>query len=237
MPIDTYPEQPQPPTHIGNKLVDLHITGPSARERGPSGPATTSSIFTELPRHAPKQPRTAETLNYPVGRSAYPTGRSGVEFFEEDCYLNPHPSQQNFPSYPTTPQHLNTESQAHGGEYFPAPSRRSERNGQSYEPYRANGNAPHNPNQWGGRQQTSVQTTSPIVGQRVGGLPPAPIDIVREEIAGVFRDKLEVSMAPRGNHIGDLMTADLITTHTHKEPGYPNLQNFRVTKGKAHVNT
>jgi hypothetical protein len=25
------------------------------------------------------------------------------------------------------------------------------------------------------------------------------------------------------------MTADLTTTHTHREPGYPNLQNFRVT--------
>jgi hypothetical protein len=24
------------------------------------------------------------------------------------------------------------------------------------------------------------------------------------------------------------MTADLITTHTHREPGYPNSQNFRV---------
>jgi hypothetical protein len=33
------------------------------------------------------------------------------------------------------------------------------------------------------------------------------------------------------------MTADLTTTHTHREQGYPNLQNFRVTKGKADVNT
>jgi hypothetical protein len=29
------------------------------------------------------------------------------------------------------------------------------------------------------------------------------------------------------------MTADLITTHTHREPGYPNLQNFQVTKEKT----
>jgi hypothetical protein len=67
MPIDTYPEQPQPPMHIGNKLADLHISGPSARERGPSGPATVDPIFTELPRHAPEQPRIVQTLNYPVG--------------------------------------------------------------------------------------------------------------------------------------------------------------------------
>jgi hypothetical protein len=33
------------------------------------------------------------------------------------------------------------------------------------------------------------------------------------------------------------MTIDLTTTHTHREPGYPNSQNFRVIKGKAHVNT
>jgi hypothetical protein len=46
----------------------------------------------------------------------------------------------------------------------------------------------------GGRQQTSVQTTSPIMGQRAGGLLPAAIDIVREEIGGAFRDKLGISM-------------------------------------------
>jgi hypothetical protein len=50
----------------------------------------------------------------------------------------------------------------------------------------------------GGRQQTSVQTTSPMMGQRAGGLPPAAIDIVREEIAEELRDKLGVSMVPGG---------------------------------------
>jgi hypothetical protein len=40
-------------------------------------------------------------------------------------------------------------------------------------------------------------------------------------------------MIPRGNHIGNLMIADLITTHTHREPGYPNSQNFWVTKEKS----
>jgi hypothetical protein len=36
-----------------------------------------------------------------------------------------------------------------------------------------------------------------MVDQRAGGLAPAAIDIVREEIAGAFRDKLIVSMVPR----------------------------------------
>jgi hypothetical protein len=69
--------------------------------------------------------------------------------FEEDCYWNPYPSQQHLPSHYTMHQPINTESQAHGSEYFPAPPRRPERNGQSYEPYRPNSNAPHNSNQWG----------------------------------------------------------------------------------------
>jgi hypothetical protein len=75
-----------------------------------------------------------------------------------------------------------------------------------------------------------------MMGQRVDCLPPAAIDIVREEIAGAFRDELGVSMVPGGCHIRGLMTADLITTYIHREPGYTNSQNFWVTKGKAHVN-
>jgi hypothetical protein len=73
--------------------------------------------------------------------------------------------------------------------------------------------------------------------QRAGGLAPAAIDIVREEIARAFRDKLGVSMVPGGNHIRNLMTTDLITTHTPREPGYLNSQNFRVTKEKTRANT
>jgi hypothetical protein len=73
--------------------------------------------------------------------------------------------------------------------------------------------------------------------QRASGLAPAAIDIVREEIAGAFRDKLGVSMVPGGNHIGNLMTADLINTHTHREPGYPNSQIFWVIKEKTRANT
>jgi hypothetical protein len=171
--------QPQPPTHIGNKLADLHMTGPSAREHGPCGP-----VFNELPRHAPEPQRTAQNQNYLVGpsaysngrsaynhgqsghiprqsahitgRSAYPSGQSGIEFFEEDCYLNPQPSQQHLPLHYTMHQHINTESQAHGSEYFPAPPRRPERNGQFYEPYRANSNVPRNSNQWGEIQNANI---------------------------------------------------------------------------------
>ena len=50
----------------------------------------------------------------------------------------------------------------------------------------------------GGKQYTIIQTNSPILDQRAGGLPPAAIDIVREEIAGAFRDKLGVSIVPEG---------------------------------------
>jgi hypothetical protein len=213
MPMDTYPEQPE----IGNKSADLHMSGPSARERGPFGPATAGPIFNELPGHAPEPQRIAHNLNYPVRRSAYndrrstynhersghisrqsayTTGRSGAEFFEEDCYLNPHPSQQNFPSYYAMHQPINTESQAQ--ESFPALPRRPKRNDQSYEPYRANSNAPHSSNQWGRRQHANIQPTPPMFDQRVGGLAPTAIDIVREEIAGAFRDKLGVSMVPGG---------------------------------------
>jgi hypothetical protein len=68
MPIDTWPGQPQPPTHIGNKLADLHMTGPSALERGPSGPTPTGPVFNELPRHAPEPQRTTQNQNYQSDR-------------------------------------------------------------------------------------------------------------------------------------------------------------------------
>jgi hypothetical protein len=53
-----------------------------------------------------------------------------------------------------------------------------------------------------------------MLDQRAGGLPPGAIDIVREEIDGMFQDKLEVSMTPLGSRIENLMIADLIITHT-----------------------
>jgi hypothetical protein len=206
MPMDTYPEQPQ----IGSKTADLHMSGPSTRERGPSGPATAGLIFNEVPRHAHKPPHMTRNLNYLVGSSAYNdrrsannhgrsgpmSGQSAHDLFEEECYLNPHPSQQHIPSHYAMHQPINSRSRAQ--ESFSAPPRRPERNDQTYEPYRANGNAPRSSNQWGERQYANIQPTPPMFDQRAGGLAPAAIDIVREEIAGAFRDKLRVSMVPGG---------------------------------------
>jgi hypothetical protein len=206
MPMDTYPEQPQ----IGSKSTDLHMPGPSARERGPSGPKTAGPIFNELPRHAPKPPHMAYNLNYPVGPSAYNDGRSAYnhgrsghmsgqsahDFFEQDCYLNPHPSQQHFLSHYVMHQPINTKSRAQ--ESFLALPRRPERNDRSYDSYRINGNVPHSSNQWWGRQHANIQPTPPMFDQRAGGLAPTAIDIVREEIARAFWDKLRVSMVPGG---------------------------------------
>jgi hypothetical protein len=169
MPMDAYPEQPQ----IGSKSADLHMPGPSARDRGPSGPATVGPIFNELPRHAPEPQHMAQNLNYPVGRSAYNDGRSAYnhgrsgymsgrsvhEIFEEDCYLNLHPSQQHFPSHYVMHRPINTKSRAQ--ESFPAPPRRPERNDQSHEPYRVNGNAPHSSNQWGGGEDNMLISSQP----------------------------------------------------------------------------
>jgi hypothetical protein len=194
MPMDTYPEQPQ----IGSKPVDLHMPGPSVRERGSSGTATFGPIFNELPTHVPEPHRFAQNSNYPVGPSAYHdgqsahnhgrsgpmSGQSAHDLFEEDCYLNPHPSQQHFPPHYAMHQPISSKSRAQ--ESFPAPPRRPERNDQTYEPYRANDNAPRNSNQWGERQHANVQPTPPMFDQRAGGLAPAAIDIVREEIAGAF---------------------------------------------------
>jgi hypothetical protein len=68
--MDTYPEQPQ----IGSKLADLHMFGPSARERGPFGPATAGPIFNELPRYTSEPPHVAQALNHPDRPSAYDHG-------------------------------------------------------------------------------------------------------------------------------------------------------------------
>jgi hypothetical protein len=77
MPIDMYPGQQQPPTRIGDKFTDLRMSEPSARERGPSGPATAGPIFrSELPRPAPKPPHNVQTLDNPFGPSAYGAGQS-----------------------------------------------------------------------------------------------------------------------------------------------------------------
>jgi hypothetical protein len=150
MPIDMYLGQQQPSTHIGDKFADLRMSEPSARERGPSGPAASDPIFrSELSRPAPKPPHTVQTLDNPFGSSAYDArqskynvgrsghmagqsahkaGRSGTKFFEKDGYPTPHPSQLNSPSHHVTHQHHNITYQTSESEYFLA-SRRPERNG------------------------------------------------------------------------------------------------------------
>jgi hypothetical protein len=115
--MDMYPRQRQPPTHIGDKFADLRMSGPSARGRGPSGPAATNPIFrSKLPRPAPKPPHVVQTLDSPfrpsvygakqseynVGRSGHMAGRSGTEFFKEGGYPTPYPSQLDSPSHHMT---------------------------------------------------------------------------------------------------------------------------------------
>jgi hypothetical protein len=68
-----------------------------------------------------------------------------------------------------------------------------------------------------------------MLDQRAGGLPPAAIYIVREEIAGAFRDKLRVSIIHRGQLYWRPYDSRLTITHTHMELGYSNSQSFRVT--------
>jgi hypothetical protein len=57
MPMDMYPRQRQPPTHIGDKFADLRMSDPIFRS--------------ELPRPAPKPPHAMQTLDSPFGPSAY----------------------------------------------------------------------------------------------------------------------------------------------------------------------
>jgi hypothetical protein len=149
MPMDMYPRQRQPPTHIGDKFADLRMSGPSAHGHGPSGPAAADHIFrSELPRPAPKPPHAVQTLDNPFGPSAYDArqseynvgrsghmvgqsthgvglsvylnGRSGTEFFKEDGYPTPYPSQLDSPSHLTTQQHHNIIYQTRESENFPA---------------------------------------------------------------------------------------------------------------------
>jgi hypothetical protein len=191
----------------------------------------------------------AHNLNYPVGRSAYNNGRSAYnhgrsgpmsgqsayDLFEEDCYLNPHPSQQHFPSHYAMHQPINPKSRTQ--ESFPALPKRPERNDQTYEPYRASGNAPRSSNQWGERQHANIQPTIPMFDQRAGGLAPYAIDIVREEIAGAFRDKLGVSMIPEGQSYRKPYDNQFDHHPYPQGTRIPEFAKFRVTKEKTRANT
>jgi hypothetical protein len=165
--------------------------GPSAYNDGRSAYNHGRSAY----NHGRSGPMFGQSAHDLFEEDCYPMfGQSAHDLFEEDCYLNPHSSQQHFPLHYAMHQPINSRSRAQ--ESFPAPPRRPERNDQTYEPYRASSNAPHN--QWGGRQHANFQPTPPMFDQRAGGLALAAIDIVKEEIAGEFRDKLGVSMVPGG---------------------------------------
>jgi hypothetical protein len=74
----------------------------------------------------------------------------------------------------------------------------------------------------GGRQHANIKPTPPMFDQRAGGLAPAAIDIVREEIAGAFRDKLGVSMVPGGQSYRKPYDIRFDHHPYPREPGYPN---------------
>jgi hypothetical protein len=84
-----------------------------------------------------------------------------------------------------------------GASTFAPPPKGWKRDDQSYEPHRASINVPQNPSQWVGIQH-NIQTPTSMLDQRASGLLSTAIDIVREEITGSFRDKLGVSIIPRG---------------------------------------
>jgi hypothetical protein len=141
--VDTYPEQPQPPTEIRGKSVDMCMTGPSK-------PTVACSVFrTKLLRPVLEPPRSAQIPNeqfgpsahsaeqseyitrrpghaagqsaHVTGRSVYLTGRSDVEYIEpsdDDFHQNTHPSQPNLPSHSTVPQYRNITSQTRGASTF-----------------------------------------------------------------------------------------------------------------------
>jgi hypothetical protein len=96
---------------------------------------------------------------------------------------------------------------------------------------------PHRTQTHGARGQNSETQASTPLDQRVGGLPSAAIDIVREEIAREFRYKLRVSMTHGGSHIRNPMRVDLTMTHIPREQGYPNFQSFWVNRTETCMNT
>jgi uncharacterized protein (DUF2384 family) len=76
-----------------------------------------------------------------------------------------------------------------------------------------------------------------MMGQRVGGLPLAAIDIVREEIVGAFRDKLRVSMVSRGQSYRRHYDSRFDHHPYPQGTRIPKFANFWVTKERAHANT
>jgi hypothetical protein len=100
----------------------------------------------------------------------------------------------------------------------------------------ANINAPHNSNPLA-RRQHNTQTPTPLIDQRAGGLPQTATDIIREEIARAFRDKLRVNIIPLGQLYRKPYESRFDYNPYPKEHQYPNFQKFRVTRVKARMST
>jgi hypothetical protein len=69
--------------------------------------------------------------------------------------------------------------------------------------------------------------------QRVGGLTPDAIDIVREEIAGAFRDKLRVSMIPGGQSYRKPYDSQFDHHPYPQGTRIPEFSNFSGDQGKS----
>jgi hypothetical protein len=93
--------------------------------------------------------------------------------------------------------------------------RRPEKSNVQYGAPRASINAPQNLNPWARERHIETQAPTPL-DQKAGVSPLAAIDIVREEIARAFQDKLEVNMAQGGSLIRSHMTVDSTMTNTHR---------------------
>ena len=89
----------------------------------------------------------------------------------------------------------------------------------------------------GGRQHANIQPTAPMIDQRAGGLAPTAIVIVREEIAGAFRDKLEVSMVPGGQSYRKPYDSRFDHHPYSQGTRIPKFAKFSGDQGKTRVNT
>jgi hypothetical protein len=76
-----------------------------------------------------------------------------------------------------------------------------------------------------------------MLDQRPGGLPPTAMDIVGQEIAGAFQDKLGVSMIHKGQSYQKPYDNRFDYHSYPMEQGYPNSQNFRVNKVRTRTST
>jgi hypothetical protein len=72
-----------------------------------------------------------------------------------------------------------------------------------------------------------------MLNQRASGLPRAVIDIVREEIAGAFRDKLKVSIIPRGQSYRRLYDSRFDYHLYPQGTRIPEFANFLGDQGKS----